>query len=236
MIINGNIFSGSNVTIIQNGRVLVNGVGAGTLRKYDERKFEEASKVEKITINSTLAQVNVSVSDSSKVEVHFHGEANLDGQIKFVVKRILNEIKIKVQYDGNCYDGSLNLDVTVPKTLKAIVAKTMSAGVELKKGVSAQSVRIETNSGRVTTYATFTKAFISTMSGSVELYVEAKQNISLDISTMSGSISAEFEHVRDINISARTMTGRIRNQHKGDSYGYNANANISTMSGSIFIS
>ncbi len=72
------------------------------------------------------------------------------------------------------------------------------------------------------------------MSGDVELYIDAKENISVGISTMSGDVSAEFSNVGYIDLSTSSMSGNIRNRHKGAT-GYTANVDISTMSGDIRI-
>ena len=77
--INGRTFRGNNVTII-NGKV-INGGDSISSKKFDDRKEENARNVEKITIDSSIADVDVSVSNSEKVEAHFFGEASIDGGI-----------------------------------------------------------------------------------------------------------------------------------------------------------
>lgn len=72
---------------------------------------------------------------------------------------------------------------------------------------------MKTQSGDLESNATFANASITTMSGDVELYINAKENIFVEISTMSGD---------------------VRNRHKGGT-GYTANVDISTMSGDIRI-
>ncbi len=231
--INGRVFSGSNVTIV-NGRV-INGGGTVKNQKFDERKSEDANNVEKITIDSTMADINVSVSNSSKVEAHFYGQADVDGDIKFDVCVINRELRITLKFTGNCYNGSLNLDVTVPqKTFKAITAKSSSTDITLGKGVSTDYIKVKTQSGDLKSNATFANASITTMSGDVELYIDAKENISVEISTMSGDVSAKFNNVGYIDLSTSSMSEDVRNCHKGAT-GYTANVEISTMSGDIRI-
>lgn len=231
--INGRVFSGSNVTIV-NGRV-INGGGTGNPKKFDERKSEDVNNVEKITIDSTVADVNVSVSNSSKVEAHFYGQADVDGDVKFDVCVVNRELRITLKFTGNCYTGSLNLDVTVPqKTFKAITAKSSSADITLSEGVSMDYFKVKTQSGDLESNATFANASITTMSGDVELYIDAKENISVEISTMSGDVSAEFNNIGYIDLSTSSMSGDVRNRHKGAT-GYTANVDISTMSGDIRI-
>lgn len=232
-VVNGTVFSGS--VVIQNGNVVTNGGGKGELKKYDERKCEEAGNIEKVTVHSTFVKVNVSVSKSSKVEAHLHGEANLDKELKFVVQRKLNEIKIALQYEGNCYGSNLELDVTIPKYLKIISIKTVSAGVELSEEVSVQNIKVETTSGKVNSYATFKKANISTISGGVKLNIVASEDISLKTSTISGKVLVDFSNVKNIKLSTSTVSGKVVNCHEADKNGYNADVDISTISGKITI-
>lgn len=230
---NGRVFSRSNVTIV-NGRV-ISGGGTGKIQKFDERKSVDGNTVEKIVIDSTVANVNVAVSNSSKVEAHLYGQADVDGDIKFDVCIVNRELIITLKFTGNCYNSSLSLDVTVPqKNFKAITAKSMSADITLGEGISTDYIKVNTQSGDLETNATFANASITTMSGDVELYIDAQKDFSVEISTMSGDVSAEFNNVGYIDLSTRSMTGDVRNRHK-DVNGYTVYGNISTMSGNIRI-
>ena len=73
--INGRVFSRNNVKIV-NGRVISGEIGKH--QKFDERKSEECNNIEKITIDSTFWDINISVSNSSKIEAHFYGEVVLE--------------------------------------------------------------------------------------------------------------------------------------------------------------
>ena len=231
--INGRIFSGSNVTII-NGRV-VNGGGTGKTQKFDEKKSEDASNVEKIAIDSTFVDVNISVSNSSRVEAHFYGQAEVDGDVDFDVRMVNRELRITLKFTGNCYNGNLKLDVTVPgKTFKAISAKSASADITLSENVSTEHLKVKTQSGDLETSATFANASITTMSGDVELSINASRDIAVEISTMSGDVSTEFNNIGHVNLSTTSMSGDVRNRHKGGT-GYTADVDISTMSGDIRI-
>lgn len=231
--INGRNFSGSNVIIV-NGWV-INGGGTGKPQNFDERKSEDANSVEKVTIDSTVADVNISVSNSSKIEAHFYGQTDIEVDIDFDVRVVNRELKITLKFTGNCYNGSLKLDVTVPhKTFKAIVAKSTSADVTLNEGVSMEYLKIKTQSGDLETNATFTNASVTTMSGDVELCIDATKDIAVEISTMSGDVSAEFNNIDYIDLSTSSKSGDVRNRHKRGT-GYTADVDISTMSGDIRI-
>ena len=231
--INGRIFSGNNVTIV-NGRV-ISGGGTGKFQKFDERKVEDCSNIEKIAINSTFVDVNVSVSNSSKVEAHFYGEANLDGDVNFDVRVVNRELRITLEFTGNCFNGNLKLDVTLPKKIfKVISARSSSADIILNQGVSTDYLKVKTQSGYFESNATVNNVSVSTMSGDVELCIDATQDINAKISTMSGDVSAEFNNIGYINLSTSSMSGNVRNRFKGYN-GYIADVDISTMSGDIRI-
>lgn len=231
--INGKSFTGNCVTII-NGRV-ISGGETGKLQKFDEIKTEDCSNIDKIAIESTIGDVNISASNSSKVEAHLHGNAIVDEDVNFDVRVVNRELRITLQYTGSCFSENLKLDITVPqKTFKAISAKSSSADITLNEGVSADCLKLKSQSGDLEVNATVNNVSASTMSGDVELCIDAKQDINVNISTMSGDVSAEFNNIAHINLSTSSMSGNVKNHHYGVK-GYTADVDISTMSGDIRI-
>lgn len=231
--INGKVFSGSNVPI-SNGRV-ISGGGTGKTQKFDERKSEDCNNIEKIAIDSTFGDVNVSVSNSSKVEAHFYGEADVDGDVNFDVRVVNRELRITLKSTGNCLNGNLKLDVTVPpKTFKVISANSSSADITLNEWVSTDYLKVKTRSGDLQTNATVNNVSISTMSGDVELCINATHDINVEVSTVTGDVSAEFTNIGYINLSTSSISGDVRNRHKAIK-GYTADVDISTKSGDIRI-
>lgn len=224
-------FSGKNVTII-NGQVV--GEGAkGELRDFDEKKSENADKIEKIAIDSAFAGVKVSASDTTEITAHFYGQAVVDGELNFDFLTVGCELRISIIFKGSYCNGNLNLDIAVPdKIFKAISAKSMSADVVLGENVSSERIDVETQSGNFETRATFVKAFASTMSGNIDIYIKAKTDIKAELSTMSGNVSAELSNLKNINLSTKTMSGNVNNYYKTEN-GYAADVDISTMSGNI---
>ena len=157
----------------------------------------------------------------------------MNGELIFEFLKVGSELRIFIKFKGNCCNGNLNLDISVPdKTFKAISAKSMSANVVLGENVSSERLNVETQSGNFETRATFEKAFASTMSGNIDLYIKAKTDIKAELSTMSGNVSAELSNLKNINLSTKTMSGNVNNHYKTEN-GYAADLNISTMSGNI---
>lgn len=143
-------FRANNVTII-NGKV-INGNDSISYKNFDDRKEENAHNVEKITIDSSMADVDVSVSNSEKVEAHFFGEVSVDGDVKFDVKRILNEIIVTLNFSGASFGGNLKLNVTIPaKEFKQIFIKTNSGDVQVRENVATSDLKVKTQSGDVET-------------------------------------------------------------------------------------
>lgn len=231
--INGKVFSGNNVTIV-NGRVIGDG-GNAKLQKYDERKSEDCSNIEKIFVRSSIADVNVSVSNSQNVEAHLYGEVEIDRDVNLVVRVIDRELSISLKFAGSCFNGNLKLDILIPKkTFKVVSAITSSADVTIHEGVLTDHLYVKTQSGDLETNATVKKVSVITMSGDVELCIDAVENIGVDVCTMSGDVSAEFNNIANINLSTSSMSGNVKNHHKG-SKGYTADVEITTMSGNIRI-
>lgn len=234
-----NVVSSNGVTII-NGRV-VNGKGnkKSKAEEFDEKKVENANKIEQMVIDSSIGDINVLPSESSNVEVHFYGSAILDKDIDFDVKLVGSELRITVKHSGNCSASDLKLDIEVPveKTFKLISANTMSGDIILSEKVSAENLKIKTQSGDVESYAKLKDISVKTMNGDVELVINAKNDIDLDINTMNGDVRVELYNISRLKkVSTNTMNGNVRNHYRENNEGYTANINISTMNGNIRIS
>ncbi len=205
-------------------------------QKFNETKTEDCSNIETIAIDSSVANINVFVSNSTNLTAHFYGKAETDGNVNFIIKTKNNELKIIIQFTKNCRNANLKLNVIIPqKKFNVISANTSSANITLNKGISANFLKVNTQSGNVKTSATFNNFSASTKSGNVKLCIDAIEDNNIDISTMSGNVSAEFYKIKHFNLSTKTMSGNVKNNHKKESNCYNANVNISTMSGDIKI-
>ena len=226
--------SEDNLIVIDNP--FANIIGKKELKEYDERKTEIAEDVENIIVDSTIADVNISVSDSSNIEVHFYGEAKLDNDLNLDIEHKKDDVIIKLKYKGTSVNENLKLDISIPNNqYNLIKVESVSANISLSECISAKRIELNTSSGDVITDATFVETNISTMSGDVELYINSNEDISMDISTMSGDISIQVDNIDSIDFSTSTMTGDIRNKHEGSLGGYNAKGELSTMSGDIIV-
>ena len=223
----------NNITII-NGRV-INGISNGKTQKFDEKKVEDGNAVDKIIVYSTFVDVNITVSKSANIEVHFYGEAVVDGDISFDSKLAGRELRVAVRASGNCYNVNLKLDISLPsKTFQVISVESMSGDITVGEKISCGHLELKTSSGDVNTEAVFKYTVVETMSGDVELYTEAQSDIDVKIKTMSGDVLTELNNIGHINLSTRTISGDVNNRHRIRE-GHIANVNISAMSGDIKI-
>ncbi len=235
--INGKNISFKGGTTIVNGRI-IGGGELGKTKKFDETKIEKARNIKEIFVDSDISYVKFSVSDSSKeVKIHFYGDVVTDGDIDFKVYNLEPELRIVSKLVGSSFRSNLNLDITVPRKMlfKKISIKTISGGIYLTKEVSAKSIKVESKSGSLENYAKFSKYYVDTMSGAINIVAYADNDISIVASSMSGSISIELNNIGDVMLSASSMSGRVRNSHKGQR-GYSADIDASTMSGNVMIS
>ena len=163
------------------------------LCRFDESKLEDCSNVDKITIDSLVGAVHVSVSDSSNAEVHFYGEANMYGDVNFDVQVVNRELKITLQFMGNCFVGNVKLDIAVPKKLfKVIAAESLSANITLDNNVSADSLDIKTVFGNLEINAKAVTDSISVTAASGSTEVSTKKG-NVVIITKSGGVSVNTE-------------------------------------------
>ena len=233
IIINGNVITGNNVVSL-NGRIL-NDQNTANTKKIDERKSTTSLNVEKITIDSEFANINISSCNSSDIEAHLYGETISGVNVDFNMEVQNHELIISVNLTDNCYTGNLTLDISIPsKTFKSIVVETISTNITLSKNILTEYLKLSTQAGNIITYATFSTCSISAISGNIELCINATKDISVDISAICGNVSAKFNNISKINISTTSICGNTRNHHKRQT-GYTANGNISTTSSNITI-
>ena len=140
-ILNGKFFLRNNSTI-------VNKRGIVEKQQFDETKCSNFSGIEKIFIDSSIADVNVLVSESSTIKAHFYGEALIDGKVDFDFRIVNHELKIMLKIKCNCYNVSLKLDVTIPKKkFKAIEVKTISSDITLSDGILTHYLKVKSLRG-----------------------------------------------------------------------------------------
>ncbi len=221
--------------VVVNGRIL-SGNSKRQLRRVDEKKLVDAEGIEKITIDSSVFDINLYVSkDSSKIQAHCYGEVNIDGDVELQTYVAKDEVKIEVIMNGNCYAGQLKFEVIIPdKTFKRIRTKSICANVKIEEDVSAQTIEAETTSGNIDTQATFSNASLETISGNISCYIDATGDIRAKFSSVSGNVLLELANLKKVNLSARSVSGNVQNLYREED-GYSAEVKVTTVSGDVRI-
>lgn len=204
---------------------------------FNEEKFFEEANIEAITIDSGFAKINVISSSISTINICFRGQSDVSGEAKFDAIVVDHELRISFIATSVCYDGEFSIELLVPEKLfKKFCIKSSSGNITLGKGVCAEHLEVKTRSGSLKTFATFASASLTTINGNLNLYTDAKDDLSADLSTQSGKIVAEFHHIGYIQLFIKTTDGsNITNHHRSETDGYTARVNIHTSKGDICI-
>lgn len=205
-------------------------------QKFDEKRIEVADNIEKLEINSAIGDINIFTSNSSNIEIHFHGEVTFNGNWDFDVKVEDNNLKIISKFIKSTYsEGNLKLDIGVPnKVYKLIFIQSFSANITLSEDIVTECLEVKTISGNLKTEANICKTYIDSLSGDIDFCINATKDIKVEISTVTGDVIATFNNIKVINLISRSMTGYARNEHR-EIAGYSAKVEIVTRSGGIKI-
>lgn len=239
-IVNGKVVSsGSNVTII-NGEVVSGNFDSNNLKlqKFDEKKVANISMVDTIKITSSCVDISVTTSEELDVlEAHLYGEAELEGDIKFELKKIKNILFILLEFNGCCFNSNLQLTVNLPFNFdESLFISTNSSDVKVEEKVKVSELALNTTSGDLTVNSDFHYGVFNTTSGDIDLHVNAKHDVTFKINATSGDISARFDNIKYFNVSTSSCSGEIKRRYKQSNYGFRAAGQIITTSGDILIS
>ena len=166
--------TGKNNTIIINGKRISGDFKDCIKSHFDEKKVESAKNIDSITIVSDCF-VKISTSNSSDIEVHFYGDAQIKGDVKFKVTKMGDELKITLKLDGMLQIADLNLEISIPKDkkLKKLFVETTSDDVVFTDSlIYSDCLKVITASGDTNIKGKFD--FIGIESTSGDIIVETK--------------------------------------------------------------
>ena len=109
-----------------------------------------------------------------------------------------------------------------------------TANIEVDDGIAVKYLKVDTFSGDVNVYATYTKASISTNEGNVDVSINAQSRVELQVLTVQGDIEIRLKNIRKVNFRAKSKFGEILNNYKGK-YGYIASIKATTKNGNITV-
>ena len=200
--------NGRNVRI--NGRDVTYDEG----RKIDERKVISEKGIENISIQSSLADVNITTSDSSVIEIHLYGRTSNEDKFTFInVATYKKGLAITLDESAT---GNLRLEVRLPKTtLQKIEVDSNVGDICIKENVSTNMLEMLTVSGNINVQCTFAELLTTTASGNIEISTVAERNIaSACIQSKSGNVKTEFKNVGNMELTMQTMSGDAKNYRK----------------------
>ena len=233
--VKGNVITGDNNKIIINGRE-VDLTDDGEKVVFDEKKEVDCSETYSFSIKADVAEVSISTTNSSKIEAHLYGEVGNKSNINFYIKSIKNEIVIAAEVVKGYGCRNLKLDILIPnKKFEKISIETKSSNIYVNDGVRAEKITEETMSGNIVNRGLIIRTVeAKSMSGNVELIIDAVADISAKVTTMSGDISIKLNNVSSIYADVDSMSGKVVNS-QNEQKGYKAKIKASSMSGDISI-
>lgn len=187
------INKGGNMTII-NGRVISGGCYSAEAKKIDETKSVGAEGINRIKVDSGLADVTIAVGSKTDVEVHYYGEVCTDGKLKFDVTTSGDEVNVSAKINGSTFNGSLKLDVLIPqKVFRLISVKCQNGSTELCNNVAAERIRINLQNGSIESEASFEEITAKSMNGFARNRHNStgKYNATGDVSSMNGNVRVQ---------------------------------------------
>ena len=226
------INNAGNITIV-NGRVISGGGYSTGAKKVDEIKRVGAEGINRIKVDSSLADVTIAVGSKADVEVHYYGEVFTDDKLEFDVTTSGDEVNVSAKNDNITFSGILKLDVLIPlKVFKLISVRCQNGSAKLCKNISAKRIEIDSQNGRIESEASFEQITAKSMNGSIDISIGAKNNIEISASSMNGNVSVELENIGFCTISTSSMNGSARNTHNSTGE-YKATGNVSSMNGNV---
>ena len=219
--------------IIVDGRIISGGCYSAEAQKIDETKRVGAEGINRIKVDSGLADVTIAVGNRTDVEVHYYGEVCTDGKLEFDVTTSGDEVNVSAKINGSTFNGSLKLDVLIPqKVFRLISVKCQNGSAELCKNVATERIKIDSQNGSIESEASFEEITAKSMNGSIDISVSAKSDIEISASSMNGSVNVELENIGFCNISTSSLNGSARNRHNSTGK-YKATGDVSSMNGNV---
>lgn len=236
----------------------INGDNIGKKIRLEEKRAEKMENVDNITIKSDFIDVNIILSETSKIEAELYGQITLDddnSNVALKFKLIDRELTISVDFEGSSCYNSLKFDIAIPsKLFDKIYVETVSASVLAYGGIFTKLLEVNTVSGNfdfidefsadnilvITTIGdfnfigTFVNAKVSSNSGTIKFGVDAKNDIKLDITTAIGDVVVKLNNIGKLKLFPKTRCGILKNNY--DKLGkYTANIYITSVTGDIKI-
>ena len=202
--------------------------------RYETENLADFDAIHVFMSEGEKVDVSVKNDDSEEVQIHLHGKTKIPNNVIFetyIKKRIL-----MVNIDLFA-DDKMTLDVKIPKKmLTSLHLDTLCAvNVSLGNGVSAKEIYINGASGSIEAKnIVYEKGEFFSVSGDIDLVVNAKSNIATEISTTKGDVTVQFLNVGKMEVETFSEYGSSSNCHV-EGKGYKADVYVHSRDGDIKI-
>lgn len=200
----------------------------------NEKRTQSTVNVNRMNVDSSCLDVEISVADVSDIEVTIKGDAKKVPVIEFTTEVVEKEFCVKTRMRSGTYIGCLYLEILVPKEsrFKRISVESSTGDIEVSDKILVEELNVNTASGDVflEKLRDLSSINIKTSTGDVEVSDYVETNF-LKIQTFSGEVEVSDDISAD-EVEISTSTGDI---NLSDTF-YSKNIRINTSSGEVDIS
>jgi len=204
-------------------------------QNFSETKCIDGN-INKVKIVTSSTNVSFSYSDSDNIVAKLYGSCIIINSVPVLsINKTLNELNIFIEMPNN-FIGDIALDIMLPKReYNKIIVIGQSSDVTINKILDIKSLNISTLSGNISGKVECEQIDLNTVSGNVDIILEAKSKIISKIQTISGNIVIKCNNVKSFRLYHKTISGEVSNNHNTTKDGGNVTISASTISGNIII-
>lgn len=188
-----------------------NVIGRSKENSYNEKKAPETAFVNKITVDASCFDVNITTANVSGVEAILKGNTSTPDKIEFTADVVESELAVKAKIKSGSFCGDLSLDIVLPREqrFKEISVVTSTGDVLVCEKVLVNALSIDVSSGEidVTNFHGFEFLKIKTSTGDVSVHDEVDGG-ALQINTSAGEVTV-CDNISTGNVEIATSTGDI---------------------------
>lgn len=220
------------------------------IHTFDEIINEKTTFINGIIVEKSCADVTVSFSDTSdakEIKFHFHGKADIDGNVRLEVYIEDKKLHIAAIDIGNIFKNELKLDIFIPhKYCLENLDIESSGNIFLNEGIYASNIAVKSLRGSIYTNAGFESISVDAghenQAVSININVNASQNTAITVSTGLGNIFLKLANIANINfvnledVNPNSMQNRLHDNYKRVYGGYVADLSYYLGCGNMEIS
>lgn len=209
-------------------------------KKFDERKSVDANDIQIININCCSADITLKPNydkDCSSIDVHFFGEAIINGSIEFSVYKLFNELQVTITSNASFINSKLKLEINVPsRSFKTINVESKNGSIQICHDVVMQDLKVRTQNGSLDSCGVFKNVYANTMNGNIEIVVRSESDLNFDVQTMNGSTIIFLYKIGTCKLQVTSLNGKVKNSFIDSSdYPYTARGRVTSMNGNAVI-